>query len=73
MKPHEKRIMDEYTALLGRLTKLREYFDKDEYNKLDTISRRLLEDQEYYMSGYLNILGRRIIRIKMKEIIDEKV
>jgi len=61
LQPHQQRILNEKAELDEKLDKLSQFIEGSPvYATLSTDERILLKKQEYYMSEYSEILGRRI-------------
>lgn len=61
MTNHIKRLEQEKTDLLAKLTKLREFLQSDNlYNVCDETQFNRLSEQEKVMAQYLDILNQRI-------------
>ena len=62
MEEYKRRILDEYTDLLVKLTKLRVFLESDSYESLTEESKDLLGKQENIMNEYLGILNSRLTK-----------
>jgi hypothetical protein len=62
MEEYKRRILDEYTDLLVKLTKLRVFLESDSYESLTEESKTLLGHQENIMNEYLGILNARLTK-----------
>jgi hypothetical protein len=60
MKPHQKRVVDEKTALDEKLNKLKEFLVSDIFDGLTMQEQELLKIQSSYMQSYSDILAERI-------------
>jgi len=61
MEPHQQRVIDEQIELNERLTKLSAFIASSPvFESLSVLERQRLKEQEYHMTQYLNVLGRRI-------------
>ncbi len=58
--PHQQRVVDEKSELDERLAKLGAFVVTDTFNRLDSIERELLLEQEDAMNAYSDVLARRI-------------
>ena len=57
-----QRLEDEYDQLSKRLVKLIKFKATDTFDQLPPDDKRDLEDQQYHMESYLQVLFRRIAR-----------
>ena len=60
LQPHQLRVVDEREKLNTMLDALMEFFEKETFKTLSPEDKQLLSLQSSYMSGYLEILDRRI-------------
>ena len=67
MKPHEERVMQEYTELFGRAERLQKFLDGEKYLGLPPEDRALLRLQYATMRMYLDILQERMDRFEVDD------
>lgn len=63
MKPHEKRLLEEFDQLTVRIVKLNDFLSTDLYKSLGSDEKNDLIDQLTCMRKYHRILVRRIKRL----------
>lgn len=61
------RIIREHKELEEKLIKLTEFKASDKFKELAPIHQADLMDQHFFMTGYLNVLGRRLNRLIKKD------
>jgi hypothetical protein len=66
MPPFIQRMNEERDQLNEKLIKLTEFRASETHSKLDDKDRGDLADQHYFMTGYLNVLNRRLETISKK-------
>lgn len=62
MKPHEERVVAEEKDLSDKLNKLGVFIAGEPFQALDFEDRRLLQEQQIYMTKYASVLRQRIAR-----------
>lgn len=61
---HFERMLDELFELNTKTEALRNFINKDLFTTLSLVEQENLKEQEMHMSGYLNVLYKRIEYIR---------